>query len=396
MAQIVDQWTVANLDGGKRLRGDRWGKGKRWLVRWDESGRRVSKAFENKEVAVAFMGRTSTEQADGTYITKDKRDVTLSDVWPLWWSGKAGKSKSTRDGYQAAWKHIEPKWGSVACQEISRAAVAAWLPTLTGRLRGDDGERLPLSESSTQKVIITLNGLLEMAVEERIVLSNPIRTKDAPRQKSSQRRYLSVAEVDRLSAVMPSGITRLIVNVLIRTGIRPGEAFGLQVGDLDASRGRLRISRDVDAKGAADDTKTGKHRDVPVGGELLLDLEDAAEGRGREEWLLADSRGGWTRNRWRTVWKTATEGAGLDDLDTYELRHTAASLAIHSGANVKTVQRMLGHSSAAMTLDIYGHLWDEELDALPKAMDEHMRAERKRFTERRERAVRQQGDSKII
>ncbi|WP_430332648.1 tyrosine-type recombinase/integrase [Rhodococcus sp. ACT016] len=81
-------------------------------------------------------------------------------------------------------------------------------------------------------------------------------------------------------------------------------------------------------------------------------------------------------------------------LDTYELRHTAASLAIHSGANVKTVQRMLGHRSAAMTLDIYGHLWDEELDALPQRMSEHMKAERERFEQRRLRAARHQADTK--
>lgn len=95
----------------------------------------------------------------------------------------------------------------------------------------------------------------------------------------------------------------------------------------------------------------------------------------------------WRRSTWRRVWETARAKAGLDELDTYELRHTAASLAIHSGANVKTVQRMLGHRSAAITLDIYGHLWDDELDLLPAAMDEHMRAERKRFAERRDRAA---------
>ena len=127
-----------------------------------------------------------------------------------------------------------------------------------------------------------------------------------------------------------------------------------------------------------------------MGGDLLIALETAVEGRGREEWLL----GGWTRNRWRPVWAKALEDAGLDDLDTYELRHTAASLAIHSGANVKTVQRMLGHASAAMTLDIYGHLWEDELDALPAAMDAHMKAERQRFADRRKRAGNQQPDSK--
>jgi integrase len=51
------------------------------------------------------------------------------------------------------------------------------------------------------------------------------------------------------------------------------------------------------------------------------------------------------------------------------IRHTAASLAISAGANVKTVQRMLGHSSAAMTLDTYADLFDDDLDAVAIALD---------------------------
>ena len=59
----------------------------------------------------------------------------------------------------------------------------------------------------------------------------------------------------------------------------------------------------------------------------------------------------------------------------HELRHTAASLAIAAGASVKAVQLMLGHSSAAMTLDRYGHLFPDELDAVAERLDEaHSRA----------------------
>lgn len=53
----------------------------------------------------------------------------------------------------------------------------------------------------------------------------------------------------------------------------------------------------------------------------------------------------------------------------HELRDTAAWLAISSSANVKAVQRMLGHASAAMTLDVYGDLFDDDLDAVAEALD---------------------------
>jgi hypothetical protein len=58
--------------------------------------------------------------------------------------------------------------------------------------------------------------------------------------------------------------------------------------------------------------------------------------------------------------------AGLDELRIHDLRGTAASLMISSGANIKAVQRQLGHVSAAMTLDLYGHLYEDDLDASPR------------------------------
>ncbi len=53
----------------------------------------------------------------------------------------------------------------------------------------------------------------------------------------------------------------------------------------------------------------------------------------------------------------------------HDLRHTAASLAVSAGANVKAVQRMLGHASAAMTLDVYADLFDDDLDEVAAALD---------------------------
>jgi integrase len=53
----------------------------------------------------------------------------------------------------------------------------------------------------------------------------------------------------------------------------------------------------------------------------------------------------------------------------HDLRHTAASLAVSAGANVKAVQRMLGHASAAMTLDVYADLFDDDLDAVAEALN---------------------------
>ena len=71
----------------------------------------------------------------------------------------------------------------------------------------------------------------------------------------------------------------------------------------------------------------------------------------------------------RGCFDQAAKVVGLRGLTPHELRHTAASLAVSEGANVKSVQRMLGHASAAMTLDVYSGLFDDDLDAVADRLD---------------------------
>ena len=67
------------------------------------------------------------------------------------------------------------------------------------------------------------------------------------------------------------------------------------------------------------------------------------------------------------------QASGLAFLTPHDLRHTAASLAIASGASVKHVQRMLGHKDAAMTLNVYASLFEDDLDAVSDRLDDAIR-----------------------
>ena len=71
----------------------------------------------------------------------------------------------------------------------------------------------------------------------------------------------------------------------------------------------------------------------------------------------------------RRVFEPAARAVGLDGLTPHGLRHTAASLATASGADIKVVQAMLGHESAELTLDLYGHLYADRLDGVADQMD---------------------------
>jgi integrase len=91
--------------------------------------------------------------------------------------------------------------------------------------------------------------------------------------------------------------------------------------------------------------------------------------------VFASLVNGWhlSVNEYRWRFDKACADVGIDGLTPHGLRHTCASLAISAGANVKVVQRLLGHATAATTLDLYCHLFDDDLagvaDALGKAIN---------------------------
>jgi integrase len=114
--------------------------------------------------------------------------------------------------------------------------------------------------------------------------------------------------------------------------------------------------------------KAHKQRAVPLPEFLLAYLARQCEGRGREDLLFPGADGGHLKrphpvSGW---FAKAVIESGVPRTTPHDLRHTAASLAVSAGANIKAVQKMLGHASAAMTLDIYD-LFDDDLAAVATA-----------------------------
>ena len=111
---------------------------------------------------------------------------------------------------------------------------------------------------------------------------------------------------------------------------------------------------------------------------MVRDLAEIVEGKAPDDLVFTSPEGGLLRlsNFRRKVFDPAATEAGLDRLTVHELLHTAASLAVSSGASVKAIQTMLGHASAAMTLDVYSHLFADELEDVADKMDQERTARR--------------------
>ena len=113
-----------------------------------------------------------------------------------------------------------------------------------------------------------------------------------------------------------------------------------------------------------DTLKNNRPRTVPLVADLVPIIDRWSAGKEPEAWLFAAPGGGPLReSNWkRSVgWRSAKAAAGLPDVRVHDLRHTAASLWLAAGADPKVVQRVLGHATAAMTMDLYGHLVDASL-----------------------------------
>jgi integrase len=134
-------------------------------------------------------------------------------------------------------------------------------------------------------------------------------------------------------------------------------------------------------------TKTHQRRSVPIPRFLADQLAAQLAGKAPGDLVFTAPEGGALRNtNFRPrFFDPAAEKAGLPGLTPNELRHTATSLAVAAGANVKAMQRMLGHASAAMTLDVYAGLFADDLDAVADQLDraftklnaDHMRTARR-------------------
>jgi integrase len=213
---------------------------------------------------------------------------------------------------------------------------------------------------------------LTLAVRDGRIPRNPATGVPLPRARRAEPRFLSRDQVEQLAVA--AGEYGDVVRLLAYTGLRFGEMAALRVRRIDFLRKRLTIAESATEVGGVvqfGSPKTHQQRTVPVPAVLLEPLSRRCAGKRADDLVLTSPEGAVLRsgNFRRRIFSPAATAAGLEDLSPHDLRHTAASLLVSSGANVKAVQRMLGHASAAMTLDVYSGLFDDDLGALADRMD---------------------------
>lgn len=363
----------------------------RWRVRYRTPERQQTdkRGFTRKKDAEDYLAEVTVKMNRGDYVRPSDGQRTVRELADDWLARQVHVKPAYREDLEAALKnHVLPRWGDAQLRSIRATEVQAWI---AGQTAGDvEQKRKGLSASVVKRNLRVLSGILDDAVTDLLIAKNPARGLRQPRATMKPRNYLSSEDLVALAeecAVVPkvkaSGPARSVeeqealegsarshralVLLLGYTGLRWGEATALRARNVDVKRQRITVESNVVwlRDGPVEGTpKSHERRTVPIPLFLVKTLKRECEGLGRDELLFPDDGGGYLPQvGWDYGWfANAVKRAGIPRVTPHDLRHTAASLAISAGANVKAVQRMLGHAKASMTLDVYSDLFDSDLE----------------------------------
>ncbi len=339
---------------------------KRYMVRYrtPQQTQTKKRGFKTKRDAQEFAATVEVEKMTGQYVAPSLGMITVGELAPTWLSRKESDvAPSNYRTLESAWRiHVKPVWGTTRVADVDLAAAERWIATV-GKTSG---------ATTVIRAYGVLAGILDDAVKSRRLAVNPSRgVENLPRKTGKRRVYLTVEDVARLAA--ESGQHRALVLTLAYTGIRWGEAVALRVSDVQFLRRRLSVHDNAVQLGvdhAVGRTKSRKERSVPVPQFVLDQLAVQCEGRGLDDLVFGDAGAYLPRPKSRDGWFAgAVKRAKVQAITPHDLRHSCASIAISSGVNVLALSRMLGHTSAKVTLDTYADLFDTDLDAVAEALD---------------------------
>jgi len=310
--------------------------------------------------------------------------ATVGELGDAWLERQRGHLKpNSWRSIEVSWRvHVAPKWSRTAVANVVYTDVAAWVSEL-GQRRGAKVVR------GAQAV---LYGILEDAVRDRRIASNPAHRVKLPPIVKKPNTYLTGPQLHALAR--ESGRYRSLVLLLGTAGLRWGEAAGLRVADIDFLRRKVLVHQNATG-GTVETLKGGEHRTLVLAQYVIDELALTVRGKAHNDLIWPAQTGSYLKSpSSHDSWlsgavqrcQRCADAAREDErarhpdqepstppfprVTAHDLRHTAACLAISAGANVKVVQRMLGHKSAAMTLDTYADLFDDDLTIVAARLDE--------------------------
>jgi integrase len=396
---VIDLWK--NNDGTpSKLATGRWaegqgkpqGVGKRWRGWYvGDDGKTRTKRFRTEVEAEAWSNTERGKVHTNQWVNPSVGGDTFGSVAEQWMLTKAHRKPKTLAGYRSILDTLVlPRWADTTMKAITYGELSAWLASLSV-----DGSQAGtgLSASRVVQTHQLIGAVFKYAVKAGLASKNVAaeieRRHDLPKNGESERHYLTHRQL--LDLARETGQYETMTLVLGYCGLRFGEAAALRSKDIGDKEITVRSSATyVQGQGIVETTtKTNRSRHVPVPAPIWERVK-AQLPADRDALVFPPRRGQHLSNHeYRRAFDKALKTVqaqtkatrqqeiadhgqastpDFPDTTPHDLRHTCASLAISAGANVKVIQRLLGHATAAMTLDTYGHLMNDDLAGVAQAL----------------------------
>ena len=372
-------------------------KVKQWKGAWwlfiDHHGKRKARRVGDRKAAELAATQIRAKLAEGNISALEPVERSSAPIFKDYaerWLTEAirpHRKARTEEYYrQIVENHLEPVFGSLALDAITPAHVRAFIAhKLEGRpcskhARPDRKCEVcvePLARNTVKNAAATLRAILYQAQIDSLIATNPAaRFGRLFNARHDAREHVVVLEPESVAAVLTAATKwypdhALAVRVLFYTGMREGELLGLQWEDIDWRRNLIDLRRTVAFRNhrlIVNTPKSGKLRTVDVPVSLIAQLRDrhsvrqteaAVDGAPISPWVFPAAtdpakplNDAWLRDR---VWRPLLSKAGVRHVRVHDARHTYASLMLRRGVPVAYVSNQLGHSSIAVTVDLYGH-----------------------------------------
>lgn len=301
----------------------------------------------------------------GVFVEKEK--LTLSD-WHRTWMEEYKKNRvkiGTYNNYQKYYESIiRDRLGKKYITEIRGEHIQKLYNDLV-----KEGYAL----SSIKIVSAVLNGCFQQALRNGLIERNPVKLAELPRQ--TEKRVKQAMTKEQQALFMEYAKESYLYNffaVMLRTGMRNGEMRGLKYTDIDRKNNVIHVQRTlkyIEGQGYMEDTpktRTSK-RDIPLTAATLQLLDDQRKYWGFkvekiDRYLFCNEKGEpLSRDRVqaeidRIIKRIRAAGHEFDRITPHIFRHTFATRAIEAGMQPQVLKTILGHSSLAMTMDLYSHV----------------------------------------
>jgi integrase len=281
-----------------------------------------------------------------------------------------GKSPQTIRMYESTYRLYVRKLLNVPAETLKKARFQSFLKDVKQAVLHD--KRAKTGAGAAKTCFTTVKAALSWAASEDgdfMISRNPLEkmTFEDP-AKNNHREHMPVELVLDLLEASEGRPSQIIWRILMETGARRGEILGLNRKEVDFARKRINIwkiaSPESNGNTLAERTKGKTDRWIPMSDALWTALREYVPEDARpDDPLIRGPKGGRLNfSTYGDWWRRDLKAAGIPhgEYVPHQLRHTYATVALAEGVPVNVVSRILGHSSAGITFDVYGHVEDDQ------------------------------------